>query len=67
MVKEVKMFTVICDSCGKDVCDGTDYSGWNDEQYIEEVAKEANWIKLEDIHYCDNCYELDDDDNIILK
>jgi len=27
MIKEVKMLTIVCDGCGKDVNDETDYSG----------------------------------------
>ena len=67
MLKEVKMFTIICDGCGKDVNDDTDYSAWNDESYVYDIRQEADWEKVDDKHYCTDCYEYDDDDEIIIK
>jgi hypothetical protein len=67
MLKEVKMFTIICDGCGKDVNDDTDYSAWNDESYVDDIRQEADWEKVDDKHYCTDCYEYDDDDEIIIK
>lgn len=66
MIKEVKMFTLVCDNCVTDVNSNTDYSCWNNKEYVEDIAKEADWIKQGDNHYCPNCYKFDDDDNIIL-
>lgn len=65
MVKEVKMFTVICDNCGVDVNDGAEYSCWNDEGYAEEIAEASGWITIEDKHYCPECFTFDDDDNLV--
>ena len=67
MVKEVKMFTIVCDSCGKDVNDDTDYSCWNDEGYNEEIRQYAGWEKVDDEHYCTDCFEYDDNDELIIK
>lgn len=67
MLKEVKMFTIICDGCGKDVNDDTDYSGWDDESYVDDIRQEADWEKVNDQHYCTDCYEYDDDDELIIK
>jgi hypothetical protein len=67
MLKEVKMFTIVCDNCGKDVNDGTDYSGWNDVGYLEEIAFDCDFRKKDDNHYCDKCYEYDEDFEIIIK
>jgi hypothetical protein len=61
------MFTIICDGCGKDVNDDTDYSAWNDESYVDDIRQEADWEKVDDKHYCTDCYEYDDDDEIIIK
>lgn len=41
MIKEVKMFTVICDNCGVDVNKGQEYTCWNDEAYAEDIAIES--------------------------
>ena len=67
MLKEVKMFTIICDSCGCDVNEPTDYSCWNDESCVEDIRYEADWEKVGDKHYCNNCYEYDDNDELIIK
>ena len=41
MLKEVKMYTVVCDNCAKDVNKDAEYSAWNDKRHAEEVAMEA--------------------------
>ena len=67
MLKEVKMYTVVCDNCGKDVNKNAEYSAWNDKIFAEEVAMEADWIKENDKHYCPKCYEYDDEDELSIK
>ena len=67
MLKEVKMFTIVCDSCGCDVNEPSDYSCWNDENCVEEIRLEASWEKVDDKHYYNNCYEYDDNDELIIK
>lgn len=67
MLKEVKMYTIVCDGCGKDVNENTDYSCWNDEDANEEIRQEAGWEKVDNKHYCTDCFEYDDNDELILK
>jgi hypothetical protein len=67
MIKEVKMFTIICDGCGKDVNEGEEICAWNDKSYIEDVAYDSDWKTVDDKHYCTNCYEYDDNDQLIIK
>jgi hypothetical protein len=67
MIQEVTMFTIICDGCGKDVFDGTEYSGFDYEPYVVDVAIEGNWHVEDGEHYCTDCYEYDDEDNLIIK
>ena len=66
MLKEVKMYTVVCDNCGKDVNKDAEYSAWNDKRYAEEVAMESDWIKEDDKNYCPDCFTYDDDDNLLI-
>ena len=66
MLKEVKMYTVVCDNCGKDVNKDAEYSAWNDKRYAEEVAMESDWIKENDKNYCPDCFTYDDDDNLLI-
>jgi len=67
MVKEVKMYTIICDNCGKDVNEGGEYSCFNDKEYVNDIAMESDWIKEDDKHYCTDCFTYDDDDNIVIN
>ena len=67
MIKSIEMFTVVCDNCGKSADEGTDYAGWNDKEYAKDIAMEANWVNENDKHFCTNCYEYDDDYNLIIK
>jgi len=67
MIKEVKMFTMVCDSCGKDVNEDTEYSAWNEVSALNDLADEIGWIKEGDKDYCDKCYEYDDNDELIIK
>ncbi len=67
MLKEVKMYTVLCDNCGKDVNKDAEYSAWNEKIFAEDIAMEADWIKENDNHYCPDCFTYDDDDNLLIK
>ena len=66
MIKEVTMYTVVCDNCGKDVNEWEEYSCWNDAHFAQEIAMEADWIKEGDKHYCPDCFSYDDNDNLII-
>ena len=66
MLKEVKMYTVVCDNCGKDVNKDAEYSALNDKRHAEEVAMESDWIKENDKNYCPDCFTYDDDDNLLI-
>lgn len=67
MIKEIITYTVICNSCGKDVHEGSGFSGFDDKDYVKQVAVEANWITKDDKHYCLECYQYDDEDNLVFK
>jgi hypothetical protein len=68
MIKELKIYTVICDSCGKDSADGAEYAGWNDKDFSVDCAVDDDWVKHPDgiHHYCPNCYEYNDDDELVI-
>ena len=44
MIKEKIMITLLCDNCGKDSCDGTDYSCWSDAEQAILNATESDWV-----------------------
>jgi hypothetical protein len=66
-IKKVEMFTAICDNCGKSADDGTEYAGWNEDTFAEVIAMEAGWLNENDLHYCTDCFDYDDEDNLIIK
>lgn len=66
MIKEILMYTVVCNNCGKDVNEGADFCAWNDKGFAQDVAAEAGWIKDGDEHYCPDCVSYDDDDNMVI-
>lgn len=67
-IKTVQMFTILCDLCGRDACEGTDYAGYSDVSGVEETSMEG-WItralapyEESPLHYCPNCCEVNDED-----
>ena len=67
MIKEVTMYTVVCDNCGKDVNQNAEYSCWNDKGFAQDIAIASHWINEDDKHYCPDCFTYDDDDNLVIK
>lgn len=67
MIKELKMYTVVCDNCGKDSNDGTDYSCWSDAEQAELMAEYSDWLIEDGKHYCKDCFSYDEENNLILK
>lgn len=65
-VKKVEMFTVLCDNCKLDIGENSDYSCWNDENNAKENASNSDWL-IHDKHYCPDCYDYDDNDELIIK
>ena len=66
MIKEVKMYTVICDNCGVDVCEGKEISAWGEESWVEEIAENAEW-HIDKGHYCPDCFYYDDNDELKIR
>lgn len=60
------MYTILCDNCGKDACEDTEYAAWGDPNIVLEWSCE-NWVQEGDKHYCPDCFSYDDDDNVVLK
>ena len=58
MIKEVKMYSVICDRCGRILEDG---AFWEDKSSAISYALKSKWAEIGDKHYCPDCYEFDDE------
>lgn len=66
-IKDVKMYTVKCDRCGK-VFETDDYSAWDDPDWAKEYACEDDWISVTKGDFCPNCYNYNEEiDNFIIK
>ncbi|MDN5470374.1 MAG: hypothetical protein L0G02_08150 [Lactococcus lactis] len=65
------MYSVECDNC-KDVY-SDEYSAWSDSGSAEEYATDSYWFRGEDDsehegkHYCDACYSIGDNDELIIN
>lgn len=66
MIKEISMYTVICDNCGKDLHENDEYSGFNDIAFVEDSASDAGWHKEDEKHYCPGCFSFDDEDQLVI-
>ena len=53
-----------CDCCGRLIDDET---WWENGEPAPAILDECGWIECEGRHYCDECWEHDDDDNIVTK
>ena len=67
MIKEVKMYTVICDNCGVDIGKDDEYSCWGEHWQAIDNAMNAGWHEQDGKHYCTDCYSFDNDINLILR
>ena len=69
MIKEVTMFAMFCDNCGKQHEDGdAGFCAWSDDVGAVESAREDGWYEGDyGNFYCPDCYSFDDDDNLILR
>ena len=67
MIKEVKMYVVVCDNCHKE-CDDDDHSliAWGDEVQARVVADDAGWWREGDKNYCPECYGFDEDGKLMV-
>jgi hypothetical protein len=66
MIKPIDTWTIICDNCGKDLCEGDEFSGWNDQEFLLDGAIEAGW-NIDGGDYCDECFTYDDNDNLVIN
>ena len=66
MIVDRQFHNIKCDACGRLIDDET---WWDDKDALTtQILDECNWIECEGgRHYCDECWEYDDDDNIVTK
>ncbi len=59
MIKQLTLYTVICDECGKDAFNNDDQSGASNEQLAIEISKDYEFVEIDGKHYCLDCYWYD--------
>lgn len=60
MLREVRMFAVVCDRCGHELHDG-DIIAWPDEEQATAVAHLSGWEAAAGKWYCPDCYTHSED------
>ena len=67
MIKDKVFYGVQCDGCGKVLLGEYDIPLYYESpEYIEETAIDSGWKKLRGKHYCPDCYQYGDNDELIL-
>ena len=73
MKKEVKMFTVKCDCCEENY-EGEEFAAWTDYDHARDNALDSQWIEKEAqdehedaMHFCPECFTINDDDIVTTK
>ncbi len=67
MIYKVEMFAGCCDNCKREVMEGADYSAYGDKEQVRDEFSNCDWIEHEGKNYCQNCFEHDDDDKVIIN
>ncbi len=66
MIQKITMYTCVCDNCNKSADEGGEYSCWGDEYTARAMAAESDFIEHKGNDYCSDCWDIDDNDNIII-
>lgn len=60
MIREVTMYQVVCDRCGK-ICDEIGgIKEWANREYAQIAAFESGWLLINHETYCPDCVEYDE-------
>lgn len=63
MIVEGTFYNEKCDICGS----LADEEMWQNEPIRDNLEGDAHWMHLGGKDYCPDCWEWDDDDNIVTK
>ena len=67
MFKEISIYTIICDGCGSNSMENSDWAGFTDKDIVLEDAKDRGFQEIDGKHYCENYWQLDNNDDIVIK
>jgi hypothetical protein len=64
MIVDRQFYSIKCDACGRQI----DEAWWDDKDALTtQILNHRGWIECKGRHYCDECWEFYDDDNIVTK
>ena len=66
MLKETTLYTAICDRCEKDLFENANFS-YGDTLLLEQSLKESDWHDTGQLHFCPDCYTIDENNELKLK
>jgi hypothetical protein len=70
MKVKTESMKLVCDGCGETFETGEGYVCYADDpdgSLLWSDASASDWLQMGDRHYCPDCWERDDDDNILTK
>ena len=72
MIYKVEMFAAKCDNCKCEVFENSDFSCYSNPEQVRDEISNADWHEtdykkpLESKHYCPDCFEFDDNDELVI-
>lgn len=69
MIEKAECYAGSCDGCGKDYQESfTGFTIWVYKDDVSESMTDNGWHITDDGKtYCDDCHEIDENDNVIIK
>lgn len=66
MIKEITMFTVVCDICTQDDGEGSEFRAWTTPETAREVAVSSGWASNSSTNkdLCFDCRLVNEDEEI---
>lgn len=72
-IETAQLYTVQCDCCKKNY-EGEDFAFWHEFDDARQYALDEGWIEKEaesehddELHFCPDCFTIDDDDMVTTK
>ena len=67
MINEKKMYSVSCDRCKIDAFENDENIAWESAGSAWEMAYACGWQEIRGKHYCPGCYDIDEEDELVVK
>ncbi|MCI4650841.1 hypothetical protein [Phaeodactylibacter sp.] len=67
MIEQITMYTIRCDRCEITAFQDQEDTAWDSKEAAWELAENQGWEKINERHYCPGCYEIDEEDELVVK